>query len=105
MHQMQVQTVAVEWSNISKEGYDRTWRFARLSYAFSLLGRSLKNEAAYSSETLVLVYQSTRCRDGLTFHKYLSFTQVQTRYRSTERRTNTRGLEMCSWNKQQHDLV
>lgn len=27
--------VAVEWSNHSRDDYDRTWRFARLSYAWS----------------------------------------------------------------------
>jgi hypothetical protein len=83
---VRAQTVAVERSSLSREGYDRILSFARRSYAFGLLGRSLKIEAAYSSETMVLVYQSTRCvdleysilhvqcRDSLRTHEYLSFT-------------------------------
>jgi hypothetical protein len=77
-----------------------------------LHGRSLKIEAANSSETLVLVYESTRCvafqvqcRDSLTTHKYLSFTQIQTRCRSTAIGMNMRALEMCSWNTQGRDIM
>jgi hypothetical protein len=70
--------LAVEGRNLSREGYDRTWRFARLSYAFGLPGRSLKKEAAYYFETLVFIFLSTKCaalqvRDILTIHEYLSF--------------------------------
>jgi hypothetical protein len=93
--------VAVEWSNLSRESYDRTWRFARLSYAFGLPGRSLKKEAAYSFKTLVFIYQSTKCivlqvRDILTIHEFLNFTHIQTRYWSTNRRTNMRALEQAA---------